>query len=164
MQKHIPPSDFDVENELNDIIKHGDKKPIAALAGFQYDGFCRSLRSDDPTPSCVHQTLMLLCGTSEYDKSKARAIFAILYRYALTWELVDEEPVDIVKLATDRLRLIKREDIEMMTEAARFELQGRADELEREAANVKSAVIVVRRMLEGQPRMTELSGNGRVRA
>lgn len=144
MENLIKPDEYDIESEMDDIIPNGATKPIARESNIKYWRLRAMLRSEDPTTNVIYEAAMLIYGALKHDRKIAKRIFNILYRLALSWGLIDQEPLDIVESAIDKLKSITKKQLEQMSPDQRFAVQGFAGELEEEANRIKTDAIRAR--------------------
>lgn len=130
-RKLQPISQIDIEIEQEDLFKHGDMKPVAAESGQHISTFSRRINSDEPAKSALFEILSELRAEAIHNPEIGRAVFSILYRHAIEWELVDTQPVDVLDAAILRVRSIKRGEIRLEQEdtvLARIAVLGLATE------------------------------------
>lgn len=128
----IPPDEYDIQIEMDDIIQNGDRKPIARWSKIKYWRICAMLRTDDPQANIIYEAAAFLYGVLKLDKEKARKVFNILYRLALEWGLVDDEPVVILEMARDRLRQVRKQGVKHINAAQATDCLAMAAKLENE--------------------------------
>jgi hypothetical protein len=147
----LPPDELDIETEIENIIENGDRKQISRFSHIKYGRLCAMIRSDDATRNTIYETASFIYGVLRTDRSKGKKVFNVLYRLAVQWGLVDEEPVDIIELAIRRLRSIDRDDMAKMSRDQVTVSLARTAELELEAGRVKSELIAEQRVREFEP-------------
>jgi hypothetical protein len=162
MEKHeiYPPDELEIETELADIVGRGNSNSIATWSGIKYWRIRAMLRDDDPSRNIIYEAAAFIYGCVKTDREMAKQVFGVLYRLALRWGLVDEAPVDVLKLAIDRLRSIEKSDIEGMSRENRTLMLADVAELEDVVGRVKTEVILVRKS-DANGRAHELGGMGR---
>jgi hypothetical protein len=137
----IKPDEYDIETEMDDIIPNGATKPIARESNIKYWRLRAMLRSEDSTTNVIYEAAMLIYGALRHDRRIAKRIFNILYRLALSWGLIDQEPLDIIESSIEKLKSIGKKQLEQMSPEQRFAVQGFAGELEEEANRLKMDAI-----------------------
>ena len=152
----LPPDQFAIDQEVDDIFQHGDVTKVSIWSGVKYKRLAAMLRIDDPTENCATESVAVMYGLSKHDKDKAKAYFRIFHRHAAEWGLLEEEPIDILQLAIDQLNQTHKDDIKRMDKRTRGLLEQSTGELREVAGHVYQDAILVRREEEGTPRGYDL--------
>jgi|ERR1051325_2840756 hypothetical protein len=137
-----------------------NQSSVAASAGFSNATLSRHLNVNEPVEDHLYEVMAEMSGTVISKQPEVgKGLFKMLYNHAVALGLVDEEPVDIIKLANDRLRRITKEEIAGMSGDERTLLTVYAADLENEAGRVKTDALREKRKQEGIPRLIELKGS-----
>lgn len=165
----ILPDQFDIETELTDILEWGDRKVISHHGRFHYDKLCDSLKPDNPEQSDIFKAAMFLYGTlfcdsrseSAEDREKARKVFGVLLRFAESWGIVSDSPIDLIKQLLARLTQITRQDVKAMETDELINMDTYLGDLIDLARDTQADMRAERRGREvGRGRNTGLDGGG----
>ncbi|MDT5061481.1 MAG: hypothetical protein QOH63_1940 [Acidobacteriota bacterium] len=154
----LPPDEYAIDKEVDDLFQHGDAGPVARFSGIKYSRLTAMLRVDDPTTNTVSETVALMYGARRHKKKIAKKIFRIIWRHALELELLDEEPVSILQMARDRLRRITPEAIGKMSADGKTEALACVAEIESETERISKTAVDARKA--NKPRGYEIGGQG----
>jgi hypothetical protein len=141
----IKPDEAETKAEHYMLYKGMSQKAMAAAAQVSSSKLSRRLNHEEETEDPVHEVIKELHGSVESDQpSIGKGVFQMIRRHAVQLGLAETEPVDVLKMAIERLTAIKLRDIEMMTAEERNLLVIYAAELEDLAGVVRSDAIRVR--------------------
>lgn len=129
--KSPPPERREVETQLDDLIRYGQKKEIARWLGRDYDTLCDQLSPNNPTKSDFYRCVELLvafCNTDERLGAEALDLLNSIVRP----RLVKPADEDAKRAAGSALTLLTEFLTEERSEAEKVALAVRArDEVDR---------------------------------
>jgi hypothetical protein len=163
------PDEAEVRVEHHNLYKGNSQKAVAAAAGISSTILSRRLDHNEAiVKNPIYEVIAEMIGAEESgQRSIGKGIFKMIYRYAEGLGLVDEQPLDILEMAYERLRSIEPNDIRAMSDAELTDSFASITDLENEASKVKGELTAERSMRRVMPRnaeTTELGGRSRMGA
>lgn len=136
----LPPDTFAIDEEIDDLFKHGDVKQVSRFSGIKYPRLAAMLRTDDPLENCGSESISLMYGIAVNDRDKGKSYFQIHERHAEAWGLVDDSPQAILQTAIRKIQQIKPEEIKQLTPDEETVVLSLIAQLERAARKITDAV------------------------
>jgi len=155
------PDETEIRVEHHGLYQGMSQKLIAACGYVSSTVLSRRLDQNETiVKNPPYELIMEIIASVESEQpSIGKGLVGMILRYAVALGLIDEEPVDRLKLAIDRLRAIRKEDIEMMTEDQRTLTELYAGELREAAGRVYEDAQSIRIANEARPRSADLNGD-----
>ncbi len=167
MKFNIPkPSEDQIKEDHNRLYRDFHMQSVAVEAGTSAKRYSKQRSVEaELTRNPVWEVMMEMRAAKVTNQEEiGKGVFKMLFDYASELGLVDEQPLDIIKLATQRLRRIGPEEIKAMSANERTIVVAEAVALEEEAGRVKIDVNEARMIVEDQPHGYEFSGSGSIAA
>lgn len=137
-----PPAEDDVKADHRHLYRGMNMKSVAAHAGASLSTYSRQRNVEETlTRDPVWEVKMEMYASKVTNQEGiGKGVVRMIYGYAIELGLVDEQPIDILDSATDRLRSIEPENIRMMNDDELTVSLASVAVLEEEAKRVKSAL------------------------
>lgn len=150
MPKIAPPSEDDIKADHRRLYRGFHMQSVASYAGASATTYSRQRNPEETlTRNPVWEVQMeMFASVVTNQESIGKGVFRMINDYAIELGLADKEPLEVIRLAIQRLRRITPEDIKGMDTETRTRTIALAAELEEEAGKVKVEVIESRQIVE----------------
>ena len=157
-----PPSEDEIKEDYNTLYRRLCMKSIATTAGSSASRYSKQRSVEaETTRNPLYEVKMEMYSSKVTNQEEiGKWVAKEIYDYAVELGLVDEQPLDIIKMATQRLRRIGPEEIKRMSVEERKDVVVETVALEEEAGRVKVDVNAARMIVEDRQHCYAI-GNGK---
>ena len=154
--KIAKPDETETKVEHHALYRGLSQKALCSAINLPSYELSRRLNHTEPTKDPVHEVIMEMIGSVESNQpSIGKGVFRMIYEYASALGLVDDEPIDLLEMATQRLKAIRERSAGNMSPDKTTTCLARVAALELELSGFTSDLVNAGKANGNKPKTSE---------